>query len=402
MFSEEIVNKLKSKPCVCFAPYNTLNFGNNGNITVCCYNNNVVLGVYPQNSIKEAWASRRLVQLRNNLQNLNFNNGCQLCAKQLQTGNYSNSLLSKKDEIAYDESQNYTYPRVMEFELHNACNYECIMCGGKWSSLIRKNREGLAPLAMRYDSKFVDQLEEFIPHLFITNFLGGEPFIIPLYYEIWNRIAKINNNVKINITTNGSILNEKVKRLLSCTKNVNIICSLDSLNSKTYSYIRRNGSLETVLNNLSYFLKCGALKGITFNPMIQNWHNIPSIISYCKKHHLQLYFNTVTEHLGGDIKGIHKNGTCKRAWDEIDNPCITKKLSENEQIPSVSLYTLPFEEKQKIIKFLEPYSNENNQYGMRVRELILSIKTFNMSNTDSKKGVFDFIRSFINGGTKGT
>jgi hypothetical protein len=34
---------------------------------------------------------------------------------------------------------NYILPRYLGLHLSNLCNLECIMCGGRWSSLIRKN-----------------------------------------------------------------------------------------------------------------------------------------------------------------------------------------------------------------------------------------------------------------------
>ena len=64
------------------------------------------------------------------------------------------------------------------------------MCGGKWSSAIRKNREGLPPLKNHYDKDFVKQIREFLPFLREARFIGGEPFLINLYYDIWEAITE--------------------------------------------------------------------------------------------------------------------------------------------------------------------------------------------------------------------
>jgi MoaA/NifB/PqqE/SkfB family radical SAM enzyme len=80
------------------------------------------------------------------------------------------------------------YPRVMEFELSNECNLECVMCNGYFSSSIRKNREKLPASVSPYNDQFVDELDQFIPHLTDAKFLGGEPFMIDIYLKIWERI----------------------------------------------------------------------------------------------------------------------------------------------------------------------------------------------------------------------
>jgi MoaA/NifB/PqqE/SkfB family radical SAM enzyme len=144
------------------------------------------------------------------------------------------------------------YPRVMEFELSNTCNLECIMCNGYFSSSIRKNREHLPPIESPYNDKFVDELDEFIPHLTDAKFLGGEPFMIDIYLSIWERIRKLNPNIRIHITTNGTFLNNRIKDLLEGLK-AGIILSIDSVNKETYPKIRVNGSYDKVMENLEYF-----------------------------------------------------------------------------------------------------------------------------------------------------
>src|SRR5690606_6216470 len=110
----------------------------------------------------------------------NFNHRCSVCKTNVENGNHV-SVLSKLYDYNYEVQE---YPAVMEFELSNKCNLECVMCKGELSSTIRKQRDKLPPLNTPYDSTFVEQLKEFIPHLKEAKFLGGEPFLIDIYYEI--------------------------------------------------------------------------------------------------------------------------------------------------------------------------------------------------------------------------
>src|SRR5205814_4784152 len=97
-------------------------------------------------------------------------------------------------------------PRIMEFCLENTCNLACVMCNSLLSSSIRKN-EHLPPLKKQYDEHFADQLIPYIPYLKEAIFSGGEPFLIPLYYKIWEQMLDINPDITICVVTNGSTLN---------------------------------------------------------------------------------------------------------------------------------------------------------------------------------------------------
>lgn len=371
--SQELSPSIKSillkKQHPCYAPYFTLNFDVTGQMTVCCYNRIFVLGVYPEVSVRQAWFGPKMQEIRQELQKLNFNKGCDLCLKQLQNNNYNQTHI--KD---YDEYMKYGIrptPRVLEMEISNVCNYECIMCGGKWSSSIRKNREKLPKIKSPYDDNFINQLHSFIPHLITINFLGGEPFTNYLYYKMWEEVPKINPNVELVVTTNGSIFNSQIEKLLT-NKNFKIICSLDSLNEQTYNFIRKNGNFLNVMDNLKQFQKYNSLNGITFCPIIQNWHEIPDMLEYCNKNNLSIYFNNVITPLGGRIKGIHVNGCQDHAVDWISNPKVTNTLET--LIPEVSLYTLPLDERKKITKFLREACLKYPRFKSVVESFAISLE----------------------------
>jgi MoaA/NifB/PqqE/SkfB family radical SAM enzyme len=76
---------------------------------------------------------------------------------------------------------------MMELEIENTCNLECVMCIGELSSAIRKNRDKLPPIKSPYNEAFVEQLEEFIPHLKELRFNGGEPFLINSVFRIFEK-----------------------------------------------------------------------------------------------------------------------------------------------------------------------------------------------------------------------
>lgn len=296
------------KKVICHAPFVNLNFEQNGNVRACCYNTKHILGQWPRESIKQIWKGASANELRTYILKNNLGGGCAECGKMIEAGNYQgvraryydefapNSISTRVNYFRSSLTEHVPYPRVMEFELSNECNLECVMCNGYFSSSIRKNREKLPPIQSVYNDAFVDELEEFIPHLTDAKFLGGEPFMIDVYLKIWERILKIKPNIRIHITTNATFLNQRVKDLLEGL-HAGIILSIDSVNPETYKRIRINGNFNKVMDNVEYFRDYTKRKktflSIAACPITYNWRELPELLDFCVKKNIALYFNAV-------------------------------------------------------------------------------------------------------------
>ncbi len=278
---------------LCYAPFKSLYFGHHGKVIACCYNRTYILGEYPTMSIREIWEGEKAEQLRDYIKNNDLTLGCLNCETQLLAGNFD-AVKSKQYDLNKLNANNY--PSVMEFELSNTCNLECEMCSGDFSSLIRAKREKLPPIKDAYDAEFVNQLEEFIPYLEKINFYGGEPFLIEIYYDIWERVKKLNPSLLLSVQTNGTVLNNRVKRIMEST-NFHLNISLDSLQKENYERIRKNADFDRVMENISYFYDyCKSRNtffGISVCAMQQNWQEIPDFITYCNKLQVPVYIHTV-------------------------------------------------------------------------------------------------------------
>ena len=220
------IRKTKDSSIICHAPFANINFEQNGNMTACCFNRVNVLGKYPKNSIQDAWTGTEASLLRDKIKENNLSGGCNWCGLLLNSENYSGTKSIHFDDYAHNKStldiikENWLgipyeyYPKVFEFEIDNTCNLECVMCSGYYSSSIRKNQDKLPPLVSSYNSEFVKEVRKFIPQLTDMKFLGGEPFLIKLYYDIWDDIIELNPKVGVHITTNGTVLNSRIKDYL--------------------------------------------------------------------------------------------------------------------------------------------------------------------------------------------
>jgi pyruvate-formate lyase-activating enzyme len=198
-------------------------------------------------------------------------------------------------------------PRLLEFEIANTCNLECVMCTGYWSSSIRSHREKLPPLRSPYDQSFVEQLEEFLPMVTGAKFLGGEPFLIERYYDIWERFARLNPSAHLTITTNATNLPGRARSLLERLR-VDFAVSLDGFTPATYEAIRKNARFDTVMRNVDYLLDYARRRGtelaIAICPMTYNWREIPALLEFCEGRGLGLYFNTVLKPFEASLAGL--------------------------------------------------------------------------------------------------
>jgi len=283
----------RKQKLLCYAPYKNMYFGMDGSATACCYNRTHVFGKFPEQSIHEMWFGEKAKQLGDYMKCNDLSLGCDGCQYQLEAGNYTGTQSMYFDHYPVNKNE---YPSVMQFEMSNICNLECDMCSGEFSSLIRKNREGLPELSCTYNDDFIEQLREFIPHLSYSKFYGGEPFLIDHYYKIWELMRELNPSIKIEIQTNGTVLNNRVKEVLD-QLNINLNISLDSLEKSNYESIRVNASFEKVMSNVDYFVDYKNRKGtrITMSmcPMRSNWEELPNFVRFANKNDASVFFHMV-------------------------------------------------------------------------------------------------------------
>ncbi len=284
------------RPLVCYAPFTALYLGMDGEVSPCCYNRykkEYLLGKYPGNSLHDIWFGKQLQKIREHIQANDLNFGCDFCREDMESGNYRAVKSSLYDFTRLNE---HKYPSRMDFELDNTCNLECIMCEPKYSSSIQKKQHKKNETAVPYGQDFLSQLAEFIPHLDYCCFLGGEPFLIDIYYDIWETLTARNPDCSIIVQTNGTVLNDRVRKLLDRGK-FTLSVSLDALNKQTYEKIRTGARFETILKNLEYFKEYSKRKKtqlyITACLMQQNWQEFAGLVEYCNTGNILLSFHKV-------------------------------------------------------------------------------------------------------------
>jgi molybdenum cofactor biosynthesis enzyme MoaA len=286
-------------------------FGRDGIVSACCYSRMNQIGRYPEQTVDEIWSGARANAMRVAMRDQELPGGCDLCADQLYARNFAGFLARQYDGNAqasgFGEVGEQRYPTRIDFELSNKCNLECAMCSGFFSSSIRANRENLPPLPQQYDRAFVDQIAPYLEHLSDAKFLGGEPFLIDVYYDIWELLIDRNPNCRVSITTNGTVFTEKVKRILE-KLNCEIILSLDSVVKPTYEAIRKNATYERTMENFDAICAINQRKGvnlsITVCPMGMNALEMPGLVEFANERGVRVHFNTVVFPEAHSIKAL--------------------------------------------------------------------------------------------------
>lgn len=292
----------KSFRSVCYAPFVSMVFDTIGRVRVCCGNFEFTLGNLLQERIDDIWSGERIKKIRDALRNYDLSLGCLVCHSRLTLGIHPLESRDKDQALLINKFENYAveqesslWPKHMEFHLSNRCNLECVMCFGEFSSLIRAKRDKKPPFPDAYGDQFFTDLRKYLPHLEQAQFLGGEPFIIPGMYRIWDMMIEDRATPVCHITTNGTVWGEKVERILESLP-VNVNVSLDGVTKEVFESIRINAKFERVVGNFRRIRDTCARRGqyVGLNLTLQqgNWHNVVDYLLFAEDEGVQAQIST--------------------------------------------------------------------------------------------------------------
>lgn len=280
----------------CFAPYSSMFFSLHGKMAPCYATYNDTSDIYGNKTIHDSWFNGSFSKIRQEHSVCNYSENCNFCFELFENKAYGSMLMQKYEHYAFSKGD---YPKIMEFELSNKCNLECIMCDSNLSSSINKRENHTSIITEKYNASFLNELKEFIPHLHIAEFTGGDPFLIEIYYQIWDMIIEINPKCAILITTNANSMNERIRSLLKKSNKISFNISFDSISKEIYESIRKNGNFDNAIQNINFFNAYCKKNKTSLNlmvcPMTINRYELPKIIEYANKIKVGLYFHTVVK-----------------------------------------------------------------------------------------------------------
>lgn len=267
-------------------------------------------------SLQKAWNSDYMKNARLKMKNGEVLKACTKCVDQEARGYQSMRDDHGEEEnlkkVNADGSMD-TMPYSMELHFGNVCNLKCKMCGQDYSNQIgkeilqigEKDKEFLEwvykqsgnvnnwtnNLSVQYTwfqkEKTKRRLIEYVSeHITLLTIIGGEPTVIPEFYELLDYCYE-NDTLKdkvITIVTNLTNTNPKMTKWLPKMKSWNIWASLDGIGEVT-EYIRYPSSFKKVTDNLNFYKEMLLEHGngsITFSPAIQllNIHQLDGMLKW--------------------------------------------------------------------------------------------------------------------------
>ncbi len=274
----------KEFKALCYAPWVQMSFYPNGLVSACCSSRREPLGNVREQSLREIWNGERTRAFREQLRRYRFPGGCRSCELLLDAGRIDGHQIHDFD--GFPVTAGDTWPARLEFALSNTCNLACIMCSGTFSSVIRA-KEGLPPMVPAYGERFFTDLAEFLPHARSLSFLGGEPFLQKECYRIWDMLIAADHRLPCHVTTNGSVWNAKVERVLKELP-FSFSISIDGVRKQTVEAIRLNVDFDTLMANVLHFRDYLHAAGrpqalqVNFCVLRSNWQELPEFFSWAE------------------------------------------------------------------------------------------------------------------------
>ena len=291
----------------CKAPSTSLYLDQMGDVRACCQNAEYPLGNVTAASLTEIWHGERSAALRSALRESDLTLGCQFCRWQLAEENEASVYARMFDHLDLPPGEP-DWPQQLELSMSNACNLQCIMCNGDWSSSIRTHREGRPPLPVVYDDDFFEDLAAFLPHLRIVKILGGEPFLGKESLRVLDMLVEAGLTPEVHVTTNGTQWSPRVERIMERLP-MEVIVSLDGCDAETYEAIRQGSSFDLVMENLARFQGYAAKHGtgvhLAHCLMTTNWRRFADFLRFADERDLPVGVNTVTSPIELSLHHLH-------------------------------------------------------------------------------------------------
>lgn len=235
--NQSMESREKKSETFCYYPFTQLVFQPGGEVSPCCYLQDVVLGKMPQDTIQQIWNGEKLRQLRKEFIEGNPKR-CTQNIKHIQCHKESHREFNQ--QLVLSETLT-TGPSRFDLRLNGTCNLQCVMCQ-VWKS----------PKGTYENSSFWSEAKRgLFSSLKEIDVLGGEPFVQKDTFRLIQQVSQGNPHCTWAFVTNGQykFTNTIIKALDSIAIRW-ILLSLDSIRPETYRTIRVGGELEKALETL--------------------------------------------------------------------------------------------------------------------------------------------------------
>ncbi|MGB5687365.1 MAG: radical SAM protein [Candidatus Electrothrix sp.] len=282
---------------LCHAPFVSMDFGPQGEVSVCNHYHKKIGTISDTTSFEEVWNGIEYGKLRTRMLNYIIDEDlCRQCGKQIRAGKSEHTFAIEHYDMAPSNTDKPRYPVMMTFRLANTCNLACIMCKGDLSSRICIEREKRSIPPSPYGDVFFEKLRTILPKLSSVEFFGGEPFLVKEHIRIFELMKEVGAKCSIYVNTNGMLLTDRVKGYLEDLNFTCIAISMDGVNPLVNEGIRKGVDQEQLLRNLEWYLELRKRKSLivllNVTELRQNWFELPELFRFAAEKKCALHINT--------------------------------------------------------------------------------------------------------------
>lgn len=208
-----------------------------------------------------------------------------------------------KDNIKNNNFNNVSLPTTWEIDIGNLCNLKCIMCDPtksdkilaevinnkskfkQFPTLINQSKQLVQSNWLESDAgqNFISMIKSNIRWLKIQ---GGEALTVKGIRDLIESLD--NKNVTLSITTNGTVLDQRLLDALSKFTKVEISISVEAIGPAN-NVIRYGSSWEVIEKNIDSLTQCSNVD-LHLNHVLQNTSTLflPDVIKFAEQHGLHL------------------------------------------------------------------------------------------------------------------
>lgn len=139
----------------------------------------------------------------------------------------------------------------LNVELTNRCNLNCRWCGGSG-----KRKKGfMSDYTFEFLLRWLNEENVRINELHLYHGVG-ESLLHPKFQELLHQLGRVDNRPKTVLVTNAVLLNEECSKKIISSRCLDFVqFSVDGGNRRDFEWLRRGAHWDSVLDNVSGFLK---------------------------------------------------------------------------------------------------------------------------------------------------
>lgn len=290
----------------CVAPWMHANVTNSGMLRPCCVSKHPI--DHAVENFDQWWNGAGMCQLRKDLITGVKNAGCNHCweAESQQRPslrqNYNNLLrqFGNVKKVVSNENHNVPWPATLEIDIGNACNLKCIMCwphnSDKIQNEVLEHRAQYQqfPKVVYSAEKYQDRnwptgnhsfFEKIAPSLKWLKIQGGEALTVK---HIRNFIEALGSGIELAITTNGTVLDQRLIETLGKFSQVTVSVSVEAASSVN-DVIRYGSQWHRIQDTIAKLQQLPNVE-IQINHVLQvtSVFFLPGVIEFAEKNNFHL------------------------------------------------------------------------------------------------------------------